>query len=68
MEELWIVKDHLSEKKCFFEIEKATRIMSQLFKWLDRDNDKFITPEDMIYGISRILIRDVNIKEVNYQN
>ena len=38
--------------------------MLDLFKWLDRDGDKYITPEDMIYGISRILIRDVNLKEV----
>jgi Ca2+-binding EF-hand superfamily protein len=64
MEDLWNVKDVLSQKKCVFGLQKATKIMLDLFKWLDRDGDKYITPEDMIYGISRILVRDVNVKEV----
>lgn len=64
MEDLWNVRDILSQKKCVFALQKSTKIMLDLFKWLDRDGDKYITPEDMIYGISRILIRDVNLKEV----
>lgn len=64
MEDLWNVRDVLSQKKCVFGLQKATKIMLDLFKWLDRDGDKYITPEDMIFGISRILIRDVNLKEV----
>ena len=36
----------------------------RLFHWLDRDQDKFISPEDIIYGVSRIMIRDVDMKEV----
>jgi len=64
MEDLWNVMDILAQKKCVFGLQKATKILLYLFKWLDRDNDKYITPEDMIYGISRILIRDVNLKEV----
>lgn len=64
MEDLWNVKDVLSQKRCVFALQKATKTMLDLFKWLDRDEDKYITPEDMIYGISRILIRDINLKEV----
>lgn len=65
MEDLWNVRDILSQKRCVFALQKATKIMLDLFKWLDRDGDKYISPEDMIYGISRILIRDVNLNEVN---
>ncbi len=66
MEDLWNVRDVLSQKKCVFALQKSTKIMLDLFKWLDRDGDKYISPEDMIYGISRILVRDVNLNEVNF--
>jgi hypothetical protein len=38
---------------------------SKLFNWLDRDNDKFITQQDMLFGISRIMLKDADIGEVN---
>jgi hypothetical protein len=36
-----------------------------LFNWLDRDNDKFITQQDMLFGISRIMLKDADISEVS---
>jgi len=64
MEQMWTFKDTINEKKCLNSMNKAKNTFYYLFKWLDRDEDKFITPEDMIYGISRIMIRDVDMKEV----
>jgi Ca2+-binding EF-hand superfamily protein len=64
MEDLWSSADLLQEQKCNIAFERSKEIFVRLFHWLDRDQDSFITPEDMIYGISRIMIRDVDMKEV----
>lgn len=64
MEDLWSSADKLQEQKCNVGFEKAKDIFSRLFQWLDRDQDNMITPEDMIYGVSRIMIRDADIKEI----
>ena len=39
---------------------------TKLFYWLDRDNDGFITQQDMLFGISKIMLKDASIKEVIY--
>jgi Ca2+-binding EF-hand superfamily protein len=64
MEDLWNSADMLQEQKCNVAFNRSKEIFVRLFNWLDRDHDGFITPEDMIYGISRIMIRDVDMKEV----
>lgn len=64
MEDLWNSADMLQEQKCNVGFNRSKEIFARLFNWLDRDHDGFIIPEDMIYGISRIMIRDVDIKEV----
>ena len=64
MEDLWNSADILQEQKCNVAFNKSKDIFIKLFHWLDRDQDSFIIPEDMIYGISRIMIRDVDMKEI----
>lgn len=66
MEDMWTFADLLNQQKCKNGLNKAKNIFYYLFKWLDRDQDGYITPEDMIYGISRIMIRDVDMKEVHF--
>ena len=41
-------------------------MIRRLFKWLDRDNDDFIDENDLVFGISKIMIRDVDFKEVKF--
>jgi len=65
MEDLWGASDVLAEKKCNIALSKSREIFERLFRWLDRDQDGFISAYDMIYGISRIMIRDVSVDEVN---
>ena len=65
MEDLWGAADVIAEQKCNSAIAKANEIFERLFRWLDRDQDGLISAHDMIYGISRIMIRDANIDEVN---
>ena len=65
MEDLWGASDVLAGKKCNLALGKAKEIFERLFRWLDRDQDGLISAHDMIYGISRIMIRDANIDEVN---
>jgi Ca2+-binding EF-hand superfamily protein len=65
MEDLWNVVDQIQVKNCKTKINKAMNVFGDLFKFLDRDEDKKLTPEDMIYGISRIMVRDVDVGEVN---
>jgi len=64
MEDLWSSADIVQEQKCNTAFSKSKEVFARLFHWLDRDMDGFITPEDMIYGISRIMIRDVDMKEI----
>lgn len=64
MEDLWNLGDKIGEKNCKTKINKSLNVFGDLFKFLDRDEDKKITPEDMIYGISRIMVRDVDVAEV----
>jgi len=39
-------------------------VFNKLFLWLDRDNDSFITQQDMLFGISKIMLKDASIIEV----
>jgi len=65
MEELWGAADNAAQGKCNQALAKAQDIFERLFRWLDRDQDGLISPHDMIYGISRIMIRDADIDEIN---
>ena len=64
MEELWSASDQLQEQRCDTGFQKSKETFTAFFKWLDRDNDGFITMEDCIYGISRMMFRDVDFSEV----
>jgi len=64
MEELWDSADFEKEERCNVAFEKSKDVFVKLFKWLDRDKDGFIEAEDMIYGVSRIMIRDVDLQEI----
>lgn len=68
MEDLWKVKDKKHTESCEIKIGRGLKTLSLLFRWLDRDSDNFISPEDLIYGLSRILVRDVDLNEVNFIN
>lgn len=65
MEDLWNVEDKNKTGQCKTKLNKSMNVFADLFKFLDRDEDKKLTPEDMIYGISRIMVRDVDVSEVN---
>ena len=43
---------------------KSKDAFLKLFHWLDRDNDGWITQQDMLFGISKIMLKDASIKEV----
>ena len=60
MEELWVNADAENEKKCTVAFDKANDVFSKLFDWLDRDSDGNITLPDVKYGISRIMIKDID--------
>ena len=45
----------------------SKNIFQKLFHWLDRDNDTYIQLSDMIFGISRVMLKDSNVKEVNFR-
>ena len=64
MEDLWTLGDTIQAKNCKTKINKSLNVFGDLFKFLDRDEDKKLTPEDMIYGVSRIMVRDVDVGEV----
>jgi hypothetical protein len=64
MEDLWDIEDRIQERNCRTKINKSLNVVADLFKFLDRDEDKKISPEDMIYGLSRIMVRDVDVAEV----
>jgi Ca2+-binding EF-hand superfamily protein len=64
MEDLWNASDLIAEMKCNRAIFKAKDIFEKLFRWLDRDQDGLVTRHDLIYGISRIMIRDADLDEV----
>lgn len=63
-EDLWEVSDSIQEQKCSSGFNKSMEIWDGFFKWLDRDNDGFLVMEDMIYGISKMMFRDIDIDEV----
>lgn len=64
MEDLWNSSDLLQEKKCNVSVKKAKDVFVTLFHWLDRDKDSYITPEDILYGLSRVMLKDVNKDEI----
>jgi Ca2+-binding EF-hand superfamily protein len=64
MEDLWNSSDSVQEQKCNVGFMKAKDVFGKLFDWLDRDKNGLIAPEDMLYGISRIMIRDADLNEI----
>jgi Ca2+-binding EF-hand superfamily protein len=64
-EDLWEISDSIQEQKCAAGFDKAMEVWDGFFKWLDRDNDGFLVMEDMIYGISKMMYRDVDMDEIN---
>ena len=65
MEDLWNIDDKIESRNCKTKVNRAMNIFAEVFKYLDRDEDQKISPEDMIYGLSRIMVRDVDVGEVN---
>ncbi len=65
MEDLWEASDVIAEQKCNQAVQKAKDIFEKLFRWLDRDSDGFISAHDIIYVVSRIMIRDADLDEIN---
>lgn len=65
MEDLWGAADVIAEGKCNVALAKSKDIFERLFRWLDRDSDGWVSPHDVIYGVSRIMIRDADLDEVN---
>lgn len=63
-EELWEISDSIQEQKCSSGFDKAMEVWDGFFKWLDRDSDGFLKMEDMIYGISKMMYRDVDMDEI----
>jgi Ca2+-binding EF-hand superfamily protein len=63
-EDLWNSADTLQEKRCQVGFDRTKEVIDKLFEWLDRDSDGGITAEDMIYGISRMMLRDADIDEI----
>jgi Ca2+-binding EF-hand superfamily protein len=63
-EDLWNSADMLQEQNCKEAFNKSKEVFDKLFEWLDRDHDGGVNPEDMIFGISRMMIRDADIEEV----
>ena len=64
MEELWNDANKLENEECQQDVQKAKDTFDNLFEWLDRDRDGLVSKEDMIYGISRVMLRDVDVLEI----
>lgn len=63
-ESLWEIGDEIEEEKCLKNYNKALDIFKKLFRWLDRDNRGYISDKEMIYGISMMMYRDVDLNEI----
>lgn len=65
MEDMWDNSDKIREQEYIEAINQAKTVFSELFHWLDRDNDEYINKEDILYGLSRVLLKDVNRDEID---
>lgn len=65
MEDMWDNAELIQEREYNEVIIQAKNVFSDLFRWLDRDNDDLISQEDILYGLSRVLLKDVNRNEVD---
>lgn len=63
-ESLWEIGDEIEEEKCLKNYNHALDIFKKLFKWLDRDSRGYISDKEMIFGISMMMYRDVDLNEV----
>ena len=64
MEDLWTSYDSEYEEKIRIAYSTSKDIFIKLFHWLDRDTDDFITQQDLLFGLSRIMLKDANIEEI----
>lgn len=65
MESLWKNQNVENKEKCKTGYTKAITIIENTFTYLDRDKDGFVTKDDILQGISLLLQKDVDEKEVN---
>ena len=65
MEDMWDNAELIQEREYNKSIIQAKNVFSDLFRWLDRDNDDLVSQEDILYGLSRVLLKDVNRNEVD---
>ena len=65
MEDMWDNSERIREREYNEAILQAKNVFSDLFRWLDRDNDEAINKEDILYGLSRVLLKDVNRNEID---
>ena len=65
MESLWKNQNVENKERCKTGYTKAIKIIENTFTYLDRDKDGFITKDDILQGISLLLQKDVDEKEVN---
>lgn len=64
MEGQWDVSDQVQMKNCGAAYDQAMSVWQRLFDWLDTDHDKWITQANMIYGLSKVMYRDVKMEEI----
>lgn len=55
----------LLNQNCNNSFKRSSNNIDTLFAWLDRDSDTFITSDDFILGVSLLIGKDVNLKEVD---
>lgn len=65
MEDLWSITENLQQKRCTDNYDKSVDTFQRLFDWLDRNNDKFLDEQEMVFGLSRVLYRDASTVEIH---
>ena len=65
MEYLWEIDENRETSICNNAINKSHKIFENLFDYLDRDNDGYLIKEDIKYGLSRVMMKDVDSDEVD---
>jgi Ca2+-binding EF-hand superfamily protein len=64
MEDMWMFVEDESLYKCDSALEEATAVFSNLFSWLDKDGDKFVSKQDLMFGLSKIMGKDANEEKI----
>lgn len=63
--DLFITQNTVNQEKCNEEVKRASHVIDNVFNFLDRQKKGYITPEDALYGLSRLMGKDVNLKELD---